>query len=135
MASADHRANLATRKIGPIPGFEWYAWQCMRDPDGTVKLTGAVVIGVWASGKRKGRKRYATGTERIALITDAEWLAERARFEREEGKCAQCGGDGRDVAGWHHETGTKWRVCRACNGSGKPASVGAVDPVGDSTPV
>lgn len=131
MATVDHRANLAMRKIGAIPGFEFYEWRCLDDPDGSVMLTGAVVTGTVTKGKRKGKKRWDETRKRVVIITDAEMLAERRRFEREEGKCAECGGDGQAFKSWNHETGTAWRTCVKCGGSGKPLSVGAVDPVGE----
>jgi hypothetical protein len=103
----------------------------MEDPDGTVMITGAPVTGTVASGARKGRKRY--GTPRHALVTDAEMLAERRRYEREEGKCAECGGDGQMFAKWDHREGTTYRPCVKCQATGKPLSADAVDPHVSST--
>lgn len=131
MATVDHRAAIASRKVIAAPAFEWYSWQCLNDADGTVRMEGAIVVGVVQSGKRKGRKRYAPKSERIAFVTDAEMLTERRRFERETGNCAECGGDGQAIKGWDHIKGTSWRQCPLCHGTGKPASVGAVDPVGE----
>lgn len=121
MATVDHRGNLGLRKIGSPAGFLWHSWECMNDPDDTVKLTGCVSSGLHAKGPRKGRPKY-DGKPVIALVTHAEFLAEQARFEREEGKCRECGGDGRQFARWDHKEGTTWKPCSVCGATGKPKS-------------
>lgn len=54
----------------------------------------------------------------VVLIDIREEDEEKARFERETGKCHRCGGDGQDWAGWNRDTGTRWRPCKRCGATG-----------------
>jgi len=117
MAGIDHRVAVATRKMGDIPNFVWFAWECLDDADGGVMLTGCVSSGLVTKGKRKGRPRY-DGERKRVVVTDAEWLAEKERFERETGKCSECGGDGKVLVRWDHIAGTTYGACFQCKGTG-----------------
>lgn len=56
MGTVDHRGNLALRKIGNPADFKWFAFECMGDTNGTVKLTGCVP-GVYVRGPKKGKPK------------------------------------------------------------------------------
>jgi hypothetical protein len=119
MAAVDHRATVANRKIGVIPNFLWHSWECLDTADGSVLMTGCVSSGLVTKGPRKGRPRYDGEPKRV-VVTDGELLTEKARYECEEGKCSECGGDGQEFAGWNHITGTRWRECTRCGAPDNP---------------
>lgn len=116
MSTVNHREAVAERKLGSPIGFVWYAWECLDDD--SVLLTGCVSSGVYEKGPKKGRPKYDGQTKKV-VVTEAERVAERARYEAETGNCAECGGDGKMFAGWHHITGDKWRPCVFCEETGK----------------
>jgi hypothetical protein len=111
-----HYEVVAERKLCVPAGWVWFRYESL-DPDIT-KLTGCVSSGVKTKGKHKGRPRY-DGARREAYITDAEATLEFQRYEREEGKCGECMGSGKTFASWHYLTGTTYRDCRKCHGSGQ----------------
>lgn len=126
MNDAHHAETVALRKIGNRHGFQFYRWECIEED---MLLTGCVCNSVYARGPRKGRPKY-DGTPRQAVVTDAELKVERARYETEEGKCSDCLGTARTLASAGKD-GTTYRPCSRCHGTGKPVSVGAVDPAGE----
>jgi len=83
-----------------------------------------VQVGVISHGRRKGQPKYSADRKSV-VVTIAEEQAEHARFEAETGKCGDCKGEGKVLAGWHHVTGTSYRECVACHGSGMLASMEA----------
>lgn len=110
-----HWGNLARRKLGALPeGFEFFE---IRATKWGTMLKGGVAT-VTKSGKNKGRKRWG-GPHLTAIVTDEEYQAELARYERETGNCHECLGEKQTVAGWHHQTGWSYRTCHRCKGSGK----------------
>lgn len=113
--ASSHREVVANRKLGDVPGFQWYRFECVGDD--AIVFTGAIVVGTVTKGPRKGRPKYAKET-RSVVVTDAEEHAEYRRFESETGKCGTCLGKGRVCCGWHHIEGTKYRDCSKCHGSG-----------------
>ncbi len=115
----NHSENVARRKLHPLPdGWEICKWERMG-PDAT--LFSGCVPGVFASGPRKGQKKWGPIT-RECIVTDAEADAEASRFEAETGLCHSCGGDGQEWAGWSAVEGSKFRTCRRCTGSGHVAA-------------
>jgi hypothetical protein len=116
MAIVDHRKAVGLRKLGSPIGFEFYRWEVISG-DSTL-LTGCVVTRTYSKGPRKGRPVY-DGQAMKAVVTEDEEQAECVRYESETGQCGTCGGDGKEFDGWNHNTGTKWRECRRCSGTGK----------------
>lgn len=107
--------RVARRKLGALPdGWEVCRWS--RIGTDAVLYEGGVPT-VIQRGPNKGKKRWR-GPVQSAVVTDAEEWAERARYERETGRCANCYGSGRQWAGWHYQEGTKYRPCRACGATG-----------------
>ena len=117
------------RKVGNIPGFEFFAWVCVDDE--IVKLTGGVPHGAISRGPRKGRPRSYLN-HRTVYVTEAEKNSERARYELETGNCGECLGEGKVVQRIDFVAGvTDYQECRVCSGSGKrelPPAADAVDP-------
>ena len=122
MANPTHRENIGRRKLNAPSHFEWFRWEVIG-PD-AVKLTGCVSSGPYMKGPRKGRPKY-DGQRQEVVITDGEVAAEVARYEAETGLCGKCMGDGRAFASWDHITGTKWKDCHACIGTGKANATAA----------
>ena len=123
MDTSHHRKAIADRKLGLVPGFEWYAFECIGDD--AIKFTGALVTGVVSKGPRKGRKKYAKES-RSVVVTTAEEIVEYHKFEAETGRCGECRGKCQVFASWHHMEGTKYRPCHKCQGSGVLAQVADV---------
>jgi hypothetical protein len=125
-----HRERVGMRKVGAIDGFKFFSWQCLDDS--IVKLTGGVPYGTISKGPRKGSPR-SWRDQRTVYVTEAEVLAERARYEAATGKCGECLGTGKVVQRIDFVAGvTDYRECRICSGSGQfasPPAVDAVDPV------
>ncbi len=109
-----HAQTVALRKLGHPNNFEFYRFQCI-EPDGLI-LTGCVSSGLATKGKRKGRPRY-DGKPQTTVVLESEESQEFARFEREEGKCGECMGEGWVFASWNYLTGTAHRECRRCAGT------------------
>jgi hypothetical protein len=110
----DHGRNVASRKINAPAGFQWFAWEVVGDG---VLMTGCVSTGTVTRGPNKGRPRY-DGERVKCFVSRREVAEEEARFERETGKCGNCGGDGQEFARWSAAHGTEWRTCRRCEGTG-----------------
>jgi len=114
-----HRERIALRKIGDQPGFQWYEWEAIgNEKTRDVLMTGCVVTRTYQRGPRKGQPVY-DGLKQRVVVTGAEIEAERTRYEAETGKCAECMGSARVVAGWDHITGAAYRPCRVCKATGK----------------
>jgi hypothetical protein len=128
MNDAHHAEAVAIRKIGNRAGFRFYRWECIGEDD--MLLTGCVCNSVYTRGPHRGLPKY-DGDAVQAVVSGAELAAERARYEAQTGKCSDCLGTARTVASCG-VSGTKYRPCAACKGSGKPPSADAVDPVGGS---
>lgn len=110
----------ASRVLG-IPG--WVAWRFEAVEPDSVLLTGAVCPEVYKSGPRKGRTNYNAHdpkTKRMVVLTTESRRAFDRVWEAETGMCCQCQGAGKVVASCG-VSGTTYRECRCCKGSGKPA--------------
>jgi hypothetical protein len=132
MDSYMHRDTVANHKLAAMgkahKDFKWYAFECVG-PD--IMFTGAVVTGIVSKGPRKGRPRYARESIRV-VVTDAECDAAYLRYEAETGKCGDCVGKGEVFTSWNHLTGSKYRECSKCHGSGLLESPQAADAVARS---
>lgn|GEM_PF-4733892 len=99
----DHGLSLARRKLNRHDAVV-RQWECIGKP----------TVGV-----RYELADPETFTNREAVLLDKRELdAEPFRFERETGKCADCGGDGQEWCGWSHVGGHRWRECKRCGGNG-----------------
>lgn len=108
----------ASRLLG-IPGWEAHSFRVV-DPS-SILMEGGVYRTVLRSGKRKGRKNYSKpepGTVHTIVISESDRLAFEAAWEAETGKCHQCTGT-RVTIKSTGVSGTTWRTCRRCEGSGQ----------------
>ena len=82
-------------------------------------LRGAVPIGTYSRGPRKGRPKWPPlGQLQRVVITADEVRQERIRWENETGLCSYCGGSGQQVKSTGI-SGTTYRQCISCDGTGK----------------
>jgi hypothetical protein len=116
---------ISRRKLDETPDWESFAWTRIGDMDGKKMPMDFLVKGgvprLLKSGPRKGEKTWRDAKTRECLVTEVEINAEMARYETETGNCSDCGGSGKEWAGWSADGGTKYRACNKCDGSGRAA--------------
>lgn len=111
----DHGERVALRKIGSPECFTVCGWEALDD--------GGVLYRMKREMPRTdGERRKWTGDEKTACVTRADLDAEMIRHENETGRCAECDGSAQEWAGWSVTDGNKWRPCRRCGATGKPAN-------------
>lgn len=109
---------LAARRIHDLPD-DWQAriYGCLDRGLGFY-LRGAVPIGTYSRGPRKGKPKWPPlGQLQRVVITADEVLQERIRWESETGLCSHCGGTGLQVKSTGIN-GTIYRKCVSCDGTG-----------------
>jgi hypothetical protein len=81
-------------------------------------LRGAVPIGTYSRGPRKGKPKWPPlGQLDLVVITADEVKQARIQWENETGLCSHCGGSGQQVKSTGIN-GTTYRECVACDGTG-----------------
>lgn len=120
--------NLAARhRHGLPPTWQWRQIESLDG--GFIQLSGSIPIGNYQSGPRKGRPKFpAKSIYQRVIITRDDVADARRRWEDETGLCSWCGGTGQEIAGTSAATGTKYRTCRACGGTGKAKTSPATSP-------
>jgi len=111
--------ETAIRVHGLPKEWRWFSFNSSSDvaPDGHAQLKGGVPVGVISRGPRKGMPKW--GDDRQTLwITDAQVEETKRLYEEKTGKCANCSGNSVEYAGWHHITGSRYRTCPKCSGTG-----------------
>ena len=68
-------------------------------------------------GKNKGKKTWDGKFQEV--VTKAEMLEERNRYEKETGLCGECLGETKVFLGWNHIDGLSYKGCGRCFGTGK----------------
>ena len=89
--------NLAARRKDGVPAdFVWCKWTAIND---SYLLAGcAKPTAIYRSGKRKGHFVWPSARDLMQIIvSDAEVLAERSRWEAETGHCSNCSGSGKRI--------------------------------------
>lgn len=82
-------------------------------------LRGAVPVGIFRSGRRKGQPKFPPMSQlQQVVITADEVRQTRIEWENETGLCCYCGGSGKTVKSCGIN-GTTYRQCLHCDGSGK----------------
>jgi hypothetical protein len=71
-------------------------------------------------GARGAKKWPPLTTDRVLIVTEGQEREAAARWERDHNACHGCGGDGLQLDGSHHLNGTRYRLCRQCDGTGAP---------------
>lgn len=118
--------EMQARELLGLPAWEVRRWELLGsfdDPEGQLnRLDGGVYPKV-TKGKRMGEpnwRRPESGTEKTIYITPkkhSEWLLD---WEKATGSCCKCyKHPGQEFAAWNHLTGTTYRTCSRCHGTGK----------------
>jgi len=82
-------------------------------------LRGAVPVGTYARGPRKGRPKFPPlGQLQRVAITKEEVRQTQIQWEHETGLCCRCGGSGQMVRATGIN-GTTYQQCIGCDGTGK----------------
>lgn len=111
----DWHSLTAIKKYGQPEGWKWAKVEYGDCPEGYCKLTGGIPRKI-KRGPRKGKHTWEETNTLWMKQTDIE--ATKLEWESETGKCWQCSGSGKDLAGWNHKTGARFRTCGRCNGEG-----------------
>ena len=115
---------IAARKVHNLPD-EWEPriYGCL-DRNLGFYLRGAVPIGTYSRGPRKGRPKWPPlGQLQRVVITADEVLQTRIQWENETGLCSHCGGSGQQVKSININGTTTYRECGSCEGTGKALHV------------
>lgn len=132
MRAPDFHAMAARRVHGLPDGWLPRVYRSLGDARATIgySLTGAVPLGVVTRGPRKGRPKFPPLRQlQEVIITPLDVEVARAEWVAATGLCPQCGGSGQTVWRVSTTSGTEYRPCQACGGTGK-----AQPPANDSTP-
>lgn len=121
--------EIHAREVAKMPDeWEVYAWECIGEPVKVVEVKGCFKPPTITRGPRKGqsnwRKRDKT-SERIVHITPEEHKAWIGKWVERTGLCVRCVGKG-EVLASIGVSGTTYRECPKCSGTGKVQTV-AVD--------
>ena len=115
MSAPDIHA-ITARRVHSLPD-DWQPriYGCLERGLGFY-LEGAVPIGNYSKGPRKGQPKFPAKRElQQVVITSEEVQETRDQWERETGLCHRCGGSGEVVA----IVSRNGRPCRECGGTGK----------------
>ena len=109
----------ARRKLGVGEQWEWRSLEAV-DKTGQCNMRDTIVTGGVPHTSGPEAKRWKGVPVSRVLVTDADVQAAIDAFEEETGKCAECSGYGTRACGWSAESGTRYRPCEKCGGTGKP---------------
>lgn len=114
-----HMDVVAKRKAGNIEGWEPWFYQAV---EGGLIIKGGVPTLV-TRGKTKGRRRWNTKESQTVVVSDDDLTQEKARYEDETGKCAECYGEGKTIASASADGSRTYRNCKKCNATGAVPNV------------
>jgi hypothetical protein len=101
-------------------GWSWFHSEWKGEGLHAVMLVKGGVAGhVFQRGPRKGKPDPKRRTDVSEMVVTREDLrAIKVKWERENGKCADCFGEGSRVVGWSKEEGEMRRGCTRCKATG-----------------
>lgn len=108
--------EVARKKLSKGADWQMTGWECVGETSDLI-VRGAVPVGEFKSGPRKGRAKFAKPFD-SCVVTEAEAKAAAVAWEAETGKCSKCQGTGQELAGWRAGEGNKYRDCRRCSATG-----------------
>lgn len=101
---------VARQKLGVSEAWQWHTLEVIGGGD--VLVTGAVPVGY----RRDGSPKWPTKAhDQRAIVTDADLSAARDEWTLATGLCWNCGGSGKEMAGWSRDTGRRYRDCSRCS--------------------
>lgn len=117
---------MAIRRHSLPANWRLFRWQVLGDWKSGERthyqITGAVCDAKFKSGPRKERYNWAKrdkSTERTYTFSFKEEQEFMQLWEVETGLCSRCMGKGGIFHSWSVSDGTKYKQCRACEGTGK----------------
>lgn len=112
---------IAARKVHNLPdNWEPLFYGCLERSLGFY-LIGAVPIGTFSRGRRKGHSKFPPkNQQQRVVITADEKKQAQMEWEDTTGLCSCCGGSGKQVKSISIREGITYRDCVACKGTGKP---------------
>jgi hypothetical protein len=117
--------NMIAIDRGMPEGWRWWSVKVLGSPTTPREHAAALVKGAvptvrFKTGRRAGEINWAKASGKAEMVITFRDFDERAlRWERETGKCKDCGGDGLAFAGWSGADGTSSRPCARCRATGK----------------
>ena len=110
---------LAARQVHKLPDdWEPQIYEALDRGMGFA-LRGAVPVGTYSRGPRKGRPKWPPqGQLQRVVITADEVRQQRIQWENETRLCSHCGGSGQQVKSIGI-SGTTYRECSVCGGTGE----------------
>jgi len=93
-------------------------WKCckLEAVDGYTICTGAIPIGTFRSGPRKGCSKFPPLKDCDTVIISSQDIEiAKAEYRKETGNCPECEGSGKVICGWGKD-GTRYRECKCVKG-------------------
>lgn len=110
----------ARKKLRVGDDWQMYRWERVNDrKDSDVIVTGAVPIGAYTRGPRKGSPKWNTKLGERVTVSDRDFAESQREYEAATGNCRNCYGTGQQWCGWSADTGAKHRPCARCNETGR----------------
>ena len=127
MSYIDHVVSVARRKLGGDERLTWCELRAVGPIGGPrdVQLKMGIPR-VYTRGTLKGELKWAGIRLQKVFVSETEALEEAARYERQDGKCSECLGEGRVVQSCGVGQETTYRSCGRCSGTGLPPETPAV---------
>ena len=114
----------AERLYAVAEGWKWCKLDRLNKPADFIEVQGAVPVGVFKQGKRKGCLKWPRQLETIWMRqSDVDRV--RTEWERENGKCSSCEGSCEETASAELVDGylrRTYRPCSRCKGTGLPTT-------------
>lgn len=118
----DYWNLYAVESLGAPAGWRWVTLDSSEKvvPDGYAKVEGAVCPSRGKYNLPDWKKRDVA-TQRVFFIRFDDFKVWQKEYAAARGKCYGCWGSGKEVEGCGI-SGTRYRTCGKCGGSGKPVS-------------
>ena len=119
--------EMQVRERLNLPAWQAARWELLGDLKGdhthqVSRLDGGVYPPI-SKGKNQGEpnwRRPEPGTKQTFYITPLEHSTWLLGWERRTGSCSKCfKHPGQEFQSWNHLTGTQYRTCTRCQGTGK----------------
>ena len=108
----------AQRRHGKPDGWQWLRLDAHNKPEGYFEVVGAVPVGTYRSGKRKGRPKWDRKTAEMIWMRDDDLVETKRLWGIETGKCAECQGTKKQVKSVSVVDGVTYQQCKTCQGTG-----------------
>lgn len=132
MSHTDLLTLHAREKLQMPDPWRAYLWECL--PKGAREVQVYHIRGAIAPLHERGTsagqpnwRRTQPGTTRDVYITPNEHDAWVDAWEQRTGHCRQCLGTGQELVAWHIHTGTRYRACLRCEGTGARKEAAGVE--------